>query len=81
MERWRGNTLLKAVFATAPSFDFPTELDEHSHSHILFLLRLRFLFQSLKIGKEVVNIGLREFVEQVAMRGQGILQFHFHLIA
>src|SRR5215467_9771293 len=40
-----------------------------------------WLFQSLKIRKEIVNVRLSELVEQFAMRREGILQLDFDAIA
>src|SRR2546427_5312697 len=81
MERGETGIPLKMIFATAPALVPSTQLKEHSHSCLLILWRLNSLFKTFKIRKEVVHIGLREFVEQIAMGGQGVLQFYFHAIA
>src|SRR5690242_12298112 len=40
----------------------------------------RSLFQASQKREKVVHIGLRKFAEQIAMRGEGILDFNFHAV-
>src|SRR5712691_13499722 len=72
---------LKAILATAPGLDPSAQLRKHSHSSLLALWLFYSLFQTFEISEEVVNIRLRELVEQFAMDRQRILQFNFHPIA
>ena len=46
------------------------------NGHSLF-----FLLQTLQIGKEVVNIRLSEFAEQLAVGSKRILDFDLHAIS
>src|SRR5467141_3331119 len=72
---------LKAILATAPGLDPSAQLRKHSHSSLLALWLFYSLFQTFEISEEVVNIRLRELVEQFAMDCQRILQFNFHPFA
>src|SRR5467141_4623536 len=72
---------LKAILATAPGLDPSAPLRKHSYSSLLTLWLFYSLFQTFEISEEVVNIRLRELVEQFAMDCQRILQFNFHPFA
>src|ERR1700704_6371619 len=74
--------MIKTILARAPTLDHSTQqLRKHFDSHLLILWLLHSLFQTFQIRKEVVNIRLRESIEQFAMGSQGILQFDLHAIA
>ena len=78
----RGRLILKTILARAPALDHPAhKLRKHFDSHLLILWLRHSLFQTFQIRKEVMNIRLRELIEQFAMRSQGVLQFDLHAIA